>query len=106
MLFGYYHLITRTETDKESTADDKLHPCQKGKALAILCLNCNVKIANQFILESNNDPTSFWEVIDKSFSPKSVQNQTRYLNNNFSFDLSSGQIDNSIKDIMTITQNL
>ncbi|MBW0535166.1 hypothetical protein O181_074881 [Austropuccinia psidii MF-1] len=105
-LFGYYHLITRTETDEESSAADKLDPCRKEKALAILCLNCDVKIANQFILESNNDPSTFWEVIDKSFSPKSVQNQTKYLNEIFSFDLSSGQIDNNIKDIMTITRNL
>ncbi|MBW0467241.1 hypothetical protein O181_006956 [Austropuccinia psidii MF-1] len=105
-LFGYYHLITRTETDEESTAANKLDPRRKEKALAILCLNCDVKIANQFILESNDDPSTFWEVIDKSFSPKSVQNQTRYLNEIFSFDLSSGQIDNNIKDIMTITRNL
>ncbi|MBW0489670.1 hypothetical protein O181_029385 [Austropuccinia psidii MF-1] len=106
MLFGYYHLITRTETNKESTAADKLDPCRREKALAILCLNCNVKIADQFILESNDDPSTFWEVIDKSFSPKSVQNQTRYLNKIFSFDLSSGQIDTNIKEIMTITRNL
>ncbi|MBW0540497.1 hypothetical protein O181_080212 [Austropuccinia psidii MF-1] len=106
MLFGYYYLITRTETDEESTAADKLDPRQREKALAILCLNCNVKIANQFILESNDDPSAFWEVINKSFSPSSVQSQTRYLNKIFSFDLSSGQIDNNIKDIMTITQNL
>ncbi|MBW0553826.1 hypothetical protein O181_093541 [Austropuccinia psidii MF-1] len=105
-LFGYYSLITRTETGKESTSDGKLDPHRKEKALAILCLNCNVKIADQFILESNDDPSTFWEVINKHFSPKSVQNQTKYLNEIFSFNLSSGQIDNNIKDIMTITQNL
>ncbi|MBW0543094.1 hypothetical protein O181_082809 [Austropuccinia psidii MF-1] len=105
-LFGYYHLITRTETDEESTAADKLDLHRKQKALAILCLNCDVKIAAQFILERNNDPSTFWEVINKSVSPKSVQNQTRYLNEIFSFDLSSGPIDNNIKDIMTITRNL
>ncbi|MBW0544655.1 hypothetical protein O181_084370 [Austropuccinia psidii MF-1] len=105
-LFGYYHLITGTETNEESTAADKLDPRRREKALAILCLNCDVKIADQFILESNDDPSTFWEVIDKSFSPKSVQNQTRYLNEIFSFDLSSGQIDTNIKEIMTVTQNL
>ncbi|MBW0473280.1 hypothetical protein O181_012995 [Austropuccinia psidii MF-1] len=62
-LFGYYHLITKTETDQDSTAADKLDPRRKEKALAILCLNCNMKIANQFILESNDDPSTFWEVI-------------------------------------------
>ncbi|MBW0473398.1 hypothetical protein O181_013113 [Austropuccinia psidii MF-1] len=105
-IFGYYNLITKTETDKDSTAADKLDPRRKEKALAILCLNCNMKIANQFILESNDDPSTFWEVIDKGFSPKSVQNQTKFLNKIFSFDLSSGQIDNNIKDILTITRNL
>ncbi|MBW0476089.1 hypothetical protein O181_015804 [Austropuccinia psidii MF-1] len=106
MLFGYYHPITRTETDKESTAANKLDPCQKEKALAILCLNCNLKISAQFILESNHDPSLFWEVIYKGFSPKSFQNQTRYLRKSFSFDLLSGQRANNIKDIMTITQNI
>ncbi|MBW0498232.1 hypothetical protein O181_037947 [Austropuccinia psidii MF-1] len=87
-LFGYYHLITRTKTEEESTIADKLDPRQKEKALAILCLNCNVKVADQFVLESNNDPSTFWEIVDKGFSPK------------------SGQIDNNIKEIMSITRNL
>ncbi|MBW0555354.1 hypothetical protein O181_095069 [Austropuccinia psidii MF-1] len=105
-LFGYYHLITRTETEEESTISDKLDPRQKEKALAILCLNCNVKVADQFILESNDNPSAFWEIVDKSFSLKSVQNQTKYLNEIFSFDLTSGQIDKNIKEIMSITRNL
>ncbi|MBW0568977.1 hypothetical protein O181_108692 [Austropuccinia psidii MF-1] len=105
-LFGYYHLITRTETEEESTIADKLDPRRKEKALAILCLNCNMKVADQFILKSNNNPSTFWEIVDKVFSPKSVQNQTKYLNEIFSFNLSSGQIDNNIKEIMSITRNL
>ncbi|MBW0479851.1 hypothetical protein O181_019566 [Austropuccinia psidii MF-1] len=77
-LFGYYHLITRTETNKESTSADKLDPRRKEKALAILCLNCDVKMGDQFILESNDDPSTFWEVINKSFSPNLIdENKTK-----------------------------
>ncbi|MBW0473474.1 hypothetical protein O181_013189 [Austropuccinia psidii MF-1] len=105
-LFGYYHLITKTKTEEEATIADELDPRGREKAMAIFCLNCDVKVADQFIIKSNNNPSTFWEVVDKSFSPKSVQNQTKYLNEIFSFDLTSGQIDNNIKQIMSITRNL
>ncbi|MBW0501580.1 hypothetical protein O181_041295 [Austropuccinia psidii MF-1] len=82
-LFGYYHLITRTKTEEEATIADKLYPHQREKAMAILCLNGDMKVADQFIIKSNDDPSTFWEIVDKSFSPKSIQNQTKYLKKSF-----------------------
>ncbi|MBW0473555.1 hypothetical protein O181_013270 [Austropuccinia psidii MF-1] len=106
IIFGYYYLIKNTEAEEETTLADILDSQRKEKELAILCLNCDVRLASQFTLECSDNPQLFWEAIDKRFPPKTLRNQIRYLSEICSYDLSAGKIGDNIKSLIDITQSL
>ncbi|MBW0472853.1 hypothetical protein O181_012568 [Austropuccinia psidii MF-1] len=105
-LLGYCHLITTTETEEENTLAAKLDPCRKEKALAILCLNCDIRLASQLSLECSDDLHLFCESIYKSISPKTIQNKTCYLSKILSYNLFTGKIEDNMKNIIDFTSTI
>ncbi|MBW0546375.1 hypothetical protein O181_086090 [Austropuccinia psidii MF-1] len=87
-----YALATGTENAEIASERDKLDPERRDLAFEIICINCNVKIAEQFSSEADNDPMALWTSIDKYYQPKTIQNQTTYLKRIFSTHLQKSKL--------------
>ncbi|PLW37502.1 hypothetical protein PCANC_17298 [Puccinia coronata f. sp. avenae] len=81
-------LVTQDKQDAASLELDKKDPYRRSDAMAILTLNCNVKIVSQFSDEADDDPCKFWELLEGFYQPKTIQNQSTYLNRIFTTLLS------------------
>ncbi|MBW0545923.1 hypothetical protein O181_085638 [Austropuccinia psidii MF-1] len=96
-LKNYYGLVTDTELPEEIAESNKLEPCRKQQAAALLKINCAIRIGNKFYTEYEKDSATFWKLSQEFYQPKSIQNQTMYLGKIFSTQL----LDNQIKDNMS-----
>ncbi|MBW0473457.1 hypothetical protein O181_013172 [Austropuccinia psidii MF-1] len=105
-LKNYYGLVTDTELPKEITENDKLEPCRKQRAAALLKINCAIQIQNNFYTESEKDPATFWKLAQEFYQPKSIQNQTMYLVKIFSTQLLDNQIKHNMSFILENTLHL
>ena len=74
--------------------------------MAILTLNCNVKILLQFADEADNDPCVFWESLKKFYQPKTIQNQSTFLNQIFTTFLSSDKLEANLTTLYENSQIL
>ncbi|MBW0549187.1 hypothetical protein O181_088902 [Austropuccinia psidii MF-1] len=97
-LKNYYGLVTKSKTPEESAENDKLEPPRKHKAASLLKINCIVRLGNNFYTNSKKDPAIFWKLAQEFYKPKSIQNQTSYLNKIFSMHL----IDENIKEAISL----
>ena len=88
-----YLLVTRDEQEAASLNLDKKDLFRQSDAMAILTLNCDVKIVSQFADEANNDPCKFWELLESFYQPKTIQNQLTFLNCIFTTVLSSNKLE-------------
>jgi hypothetical protein len=88
-----YLLVTREEQDTASLELDKKDPFWQSNTMAILTLNCDVKIVSQFADEANNNPCKFWELLKSFYQPKTIQNQSTFLNQIFTTVLSSNKLE-------------
>ncbi|KAH9447085.1 hypothetical protein MJO29_015504 [Puccinia striiformis f. sp. tritici] len=73
-------LVLKKESTKEAALADKLDRNQYDDALVILKINCDTKIADQFDLEAEGNPSEFWRLLEEHYQPKAIQNQAAYLN--------------------------
>ncbi|MBW0479729.1 hypothetical protein O181_019444 [Austropuccinia psidii MF-1] len=98
-----YNLVEGTETATFSLEQDKIDPTRKELAFEIICINCDVKIASQFSAEANDDPAKLWKSIDSFYQPKTIQNQTSYLNRIFSSHLPKARLEEVLNRILEQT---
>ncbi|MBW0505366.1 hypothetical protein O181_045081 [Austropuccinia psidii MF-1] len=73
-LKGCLALVRGTETPSIATYRNKMDPNRRERAFAILRLNCDVKVASKFLLDTNKDPKAFWKSVDAFYQPKTIQN--------------------------------
>ncbi|PLW34234.1 hypothetical protein PCANC_19488 [Puccinia coronata f. sp. avenae] len=88
-----YLLVTKEEKEDTSLELDKKDPFRRSDAMAILTLNCDVKIVSQFSDKANDDPCKFWELLEGFYQPKTIQNQSTYLNRIFTTIFSSDKLE-------------
>ncbi|MBW0480470.1 hypothetical protein O181_020185 [Austropuccinia psidii MF-1] len=74
--------------------------------MALLRINCIIRIGNKFYSESKKDPVKFWRLAQEYFQPKTIQNQTSYLDKIFSTQFSDDQIKEVMSSIQENTQQL
>ncbi|MBW0473198.1 hypothetical protein O181_012913 [Austropuccinia psidii MF-1] len=101
-----YALATGTESVKIAADRDKLDPERRDLAFEIICINCDIKIAAQFLSEANNDPTVLWTSIDKYYQPKTIQNQATYLKRIFSAHLQKNRLEEALNKLHGNTRQL
>ncbi|MBW0567209.1 hypothetical protein O181_106924 [Austropuccinia psidii MF-1] len=104
-LKNYYGLITNSETP-EASENDKLEPHRSKRAAALLKINCIVRLGNKFYSDSKKDPTEFWRLGQEFFQPKTIQNQTTYLDKIFSTQLNDEHIRANMLTILENTLHL
>ncbi|MBW0479872.1 hypothetical protein O181_019587 [Austropuccinia psidii MF-1] len=85
---NYLGLVTDTETEEERLENDKIEPRHKQQAMALLRISCVVCIAQEY------------------FQPKTIQNQTSYLDKIFSTQFADDQIKEVMLSILENTQQL
>ncbi|MBW0486745.1 hypothetical protein O181_026460 [Austropuccinia psidii MF-1] len=102
----YYGLVTNSEAPKETANNDKLEPRIRQRAAALLKINCIVRLGNKFYIYSKKDPAEFWRLKQEFFQPKTIQNQTTYLNKIFSTQLNDEHIWESMSTILENTLHL
>jgi hypothetical protein len=61
--------------------------------MAILTLNCDVKIVSQFSDEADDGPCKLWELLENFYQPKTIQNQSTFLNQIFTTVLMSDKLE-------------
>ncbi|MBW0511822.1 hypothetical protein O181_051537 [Austropuccinia psidii MF-1] len=105
-LKNYYGLVTNTETSEEVAENDKLEPRRRHKAAALLKINCIGRLGNKFYSDSKKDPAVFWKLAQEFYQPKSIQNQTFYLNKIFSTHLIAENIKETMSFILENTLHL
>jgi hypothetical protein len=88
-----YLLVTKDKTKAGSLKLDKKDPFHRSDAMAILTLNCDVKIVSQFADEANDDPCKLWELLESFYQPKTIQNQSTFLNQIFTTILSLDKLE-------------
>ncbi|MBW0518388.1 hypothetical protein O181_058103 [Austropuccinia psidii MF-1] len=105
-LENYYGLVTNSETPEEKANNDKLEPRRRQRKAALLKINCIVRLGNKFYIDSNKDPAEFWRLTQEFFQPKTIQNQTTYLNKIFSTELNDDHIWENMSTILENTLHL
>ncbi|MBW0553849.1 hypothetical protein O181_093564, partial [Austropuccinia psidii MF-1] len=105
-LKNYYGLVTNSETPEETANNDKLEPRRRQRAAALLKINCIVRLGNKFYADSKKDPAEFWRLTQEFFQPKTIQNQTTYLNKIFSTQLNDEHIRENMSTILENTLHL
>ena len=101
-----YLLVTNEETPEMAETLNKLDPFRKSDAMAILTLNCDVKIVSQFANEAKEDPCKLWKLLDDFYRPKTNQNQSTYLNRIFSTVLTSNKLESDLTTLFEDTRTL
>ncbi|MBW0584917.1 hypothetical protein O181_124632 [Austropuccinia psidii MF-1] len=81
-------LVTETKTEEESLENDIVH------------------IGNKFYSASKKDPLRFWRLAQEYYQPKTIQNQTSYLNKIFPTQFVDDQIKEVMSPILENTQQL
>lgn len=99
-------LVLGKETIEECELEDKRDRNRSDDALAILKINCDTKLAEQFDLESKGNPQIFWKLLKEHFQPKTVQNQATYLNRIFSTNLASHNLEETLNKLAYNTRQL
>ncbi|MBW0508265.1 hypothetical protein O181_047980 [Austropuccinia psidii MF-1] len=105
-LKNYYGLVTKTKTPEEVIENDKLEPQRRHEAAALLKINCIVRLGNKFYSDLKKDPAIFWKLTQEFYQPKSIQNQTLYLNKIFSTHLIDKNIKETVSFILENTLHL
>ncbi|MBW0523678.1 hypothetical protein O181_063393 [Austropuccinia psidii MF-1] len=105
-LKNYLGLVTETKTEEERLENDKIEPRCKQQEVALLCINCIIRIGNKFYSESKKDPIKFWRLSQDYFQPKTIQNQTSHLDKIFSTQFAEDQIKDVMSSILENTQQL
>ncbi|PLW15453.1 hypothetical protein PCANC_22964 [Puccinia coronata f. sp. avenae] len=98
-----YLLVTQDELATTSLKLDKKDPYRCSNAMAILTLNCDVKIVLQFADEADDGPCKFWELLENNYQPKTIQNQSTFLNHIFTTVLTSDKLE---ANLTTLYENL
>ncbi|MBW0530080.1 hypothetical protein O181_069795, partial [Austropuccinia psidii MF-1] len=101
-----YSLVLGIEDPVITAELNKLDTEQKVLSFEIICINCDVKIAGPFSAEANDDPALLWTSIDNFYQPKTIQNQTMYLNRIFSAYLPKKILEEASKKLLENTQQL
>ncbi|KAA1095011.1 hypothetical protein PGT21_050223 [Puccinia graminis f. sp. tritici] len=99
-------LVLKKETSEEADLADKLDRNRYDDALAILKINCDTKIADQFDLEANGSPSEFWKLLEEHYQPKTIQNQATYLNRIFTTVLNSSNLEETLTTLSYNTRQL
>ncbi|KAH9452549.1 hypothetical protein Pst134EB_033519 [Puccinia striiformis f. sp. tritici] len=99
-------LVLKKETTDESTLADKLDRNRYDDALAILKINCDTKIADQFDMEAEGSPSEFWRLLEEHYQPKTIQNQATYLNRIFTTVLNSNDLEGTLATLSYNTRQL
>jgi hypothetical protein len=99
-------LVLKKASNKEAAIANKLDRNRYDNALAILKINCDTKIADQFDLKANGDPSEFWQVLEDHYQPKTIQNQATYLNRIFTTVLNSNNLEATLATLSYNTQQL
>ncbi|KAH9464516.1 hypothetical protein Pst134EB_033278 [Puccinia striiformis f. sp. tritici] len=99
-------LVLKKETSEEASLADKLDRNRYDDALAILKINCDTKIADQFDLEAEGNPSEFWRLLEEHYQPKSIQNQATYLNRIFTTVLNSNDLEATLATLSYNTRQL
>ncbi|KAI7948147.1 hypothetical protein MJO28_010055 [Puccinia striiformis f. sp. tritici] len=99
-------LVLKKETTEEAALADKLDRNRYDDALAILKINCDTKIADQFDLEAEGSPSEFWKLLEDHYQPKTIQNQATYLNRIFTTVLNSNELESTLATLSYNTRQL
>ncbi|KAH9469463.1 hypothetical protein MJO29_003652 [Puccinia striiformis f. sp. tritici] len=99
-------LVLKKESTEEAALADKLDQNRYDDALAILKINCDTKIADQFDLEAEGNPSEFWKLLQEHYQPKSIQNQATYLNRIFTTVLNSNDLEETLSNLSYNTRQL
>ncbi|MBW0503914.1 hypothetical protein O181_043629 [Austropuccinia psidii MF-1] len=101
-----YSLVLGIEDPVITAKLNKLDPERKALAFEIICLNCDVKLAGKFSAEANDDLTLPWTNIDNFYQPKTIQNQTTYLNTILLTYLPKTKLEEVLNKLLENTQQL
>jgi hypothetical protein len=101
-----YLLVTQEEQEAASLELNKKDPFRRSNAMAILTLNCDVKIVLQFADEAKDDPCAFWELLENFYQPKTIQNKSTFLNCIFTTILSSNKLEANLTTLYENSQIL
>ncbi|MBW0492601.1 hypothetical protein O181_032316 [Austropuccinia psidii MF-1] len=104
-LKGCLALVRGTETPSVASGQDKIDPERRERVFAILRLNCDVKIASKFVLDTNEDPKAFWQAVDAFYQPKTIQNQAQYLSRIFSTPLTAIRLEENLNSLVENKRN-
>ncbi|PLW21070.1 hypothetical protein PCANC_07354 [Puccinia coronata f. sp. avenae] len=85
---------------------DKKDTFQQSNTMAILTLNCDVKIVSQFADKANDDPCKFWKLLKSFYQVKTIQNQSTFLNQIFTTVLSSDKLEAKLTSLYIKSQIL
>ncbi|KAH9464090.1 hypothetical protein MJO29_002370 [Puccinia striiformis f. sp. tritici] len=99
-------LVLKKETTEEAALADKLDRNCYDDALAILKINCETKIADQFDLEAEGNSSEFWRLLQEHYQPKSIRNQATYLNQIFTTVLNSNDLEGTLSTLSYNTRQL
>ncbi|KAI7954364.1 hypothetical protein MJO28_004764 [Puccinia striiformis f. sp. tritici] len=99
-------LVLKKESSEEASLADKLDRNRYDDALAILKINCETRIADQFDLEAGGSPSEFWRLLQEHYQPKSIQNQATYLNRIFTTVLNSNDLEETLTTLSYNTRQL
>ncbi|MBW0466023.1 hypothetical protein O181_005738 [Austropuccinia psidii MF-1] len=105
-LKNYLGLVTETKTEEEPLVSNKIEPRRRQRAVALLRINCIVRMGNEFYSESKKDPVKFWRLAQEYFQPITIQNQTSCLDKIFSTQFADNQIKEVMSSILENTQQL
>ncbi|MBW0554528.1 hypothetical protein O181_094243 [Austropuccinia psidii MF-1] len=105
-LKNYYGLVTNSEIPEETADNDKLEPRRRQREAALLKINFIVRLGNKFYVDSKKDPAEFWRLTQEFFKPKTIQNQTTYLNKISSTQLNNEHIWENMSTILENTLHL
>ncbi|MBW0474575.1 hypothetical protein O181_014290 [Austropuccinia psidii MF-1] len=101
-----YGLVTNSETPEETADKNKLEPQKRQRAASLLKINCIVRLGNTFYANSKNYLAEFWRLAQEFFQPKTIQNQTTYLEKIFSPQLNDEHIRKNMSTILKNTLHL
>ncbi|MBW0555287.1 hypothetical protein O181_095002 [Austropuccinia psidii MF-1] len=105
LIKGYYDIVINFKSPEKAAEKLKVDPYMRLIAYDIISLNCDIKVASKFNQKCDFNPYLLWELLEKHYLPKALQNQASYLGNIFSTFLSESNLQ-SVERVQELTQNL